>query len=126
VPAVAGLRRLLWPIAWLWAYTKPVMYKLAYGTDKVAPSTANNRSPPPNRQSRPTELQQLRARVKELETQTGRQVCRRQEARSDMEILLLGIYSFFVWLIFFKFRAAVEHYQPGHHHHHPDHRASPA
>ncbi|MBE9610601.1 DUF3302 domain-containing protein [Chitinilyticum piscinae] len=26
---------LLWPLAWLWAYTKPVMYKLAYGTDKV-------------------------------------------------------------------------------------------
>lgn len=26
---------LLWPIAWLWAYSKPVMYKLAYGTDKV-------------------------------------------------------------------------------------------
>jgi hypothetical protein len=25
---------LLWPIAWLWAYTKPVGYKLAYGTDK--------------------------------------------------------------------------------------------
>ena len=25
---------LLWPIAWLWAYTKPVMHKLAYGTDK--------------------------------------------------------------------------------------------
>jgi CBS domain containing-hemolysin-like protein len=25
---------LLWPIAWLWAYSKPVMYKLAYGTDK--------------------------------------------------------------------------------------------
>jgi hypothetical protein len=24
---------LLWPIAWLWAYTKPVGYKLAYGTD---------------------------------------------------------------------------------------------
>jgi len=24
---------LLWPLAWLWAYTKPVMYKLAYGTD---------------------------------------------------------------------------------------------
>ena len=28
---------LLWPIAWLWAYSKPVMYKLAYGTDKVIP-----------------------------------------------------------------------------------------
>jgi hypothetical protein len=25
---------MLWPIAWLWAYTKPVTYKLAYGTDK--------------------------------------------------------------------------------------------
>jgi len=25
---------LLWPIAWIWAYSKPVMYKLAYGTDK--------------------------------------------------------------------------------------------
>jgi hypothetical protein len=25
---------LLWPIAWLWAYTKPTGYKLAYGTDK--------------------------------------------------------------------------------------------
>ena len=25
---------LLWPIACLWAYTKPVGYKLAYGTDK--------------------------------------------------------------------------------------------
>jgi len=25
---------LLWPIAWLWAYTKPFGYKLAYGTDK--------------------------------------------------------------------------------------------
>ncbi|MBS0319391.1 MAG: DUF3302 domain-containing protein [Proteobacteria bacterium] len=25
---------LLWPIAWLWAYTKPVLYKMAYGTDK--------------------------------------------------------------------------------------------
>jgi len=25
---------LLWPIAWLWAYTKPVAYRLAYGTEK--------------------------------------------------------------------------------------------
>jgi len=24
---------LLWPIAWLWAYTKPVFHKMAYGTD---------------------------------------------------------------------------------------------
>jgi len=25
---------LLWPLAWLWAYTKPALHKLAYGTDK--------------------------------------------------------------------------------------------
>jgi CBS domain containing-hemolysin-like protein len=25
---------LLWPIAWLWAYTRPVAYRMAYGTDK--------------------------------------------------------------------------------------------
>ena len=24
---------LLWPFAWLWAYTKPVLHKMAYGTD---------------------------------------------------------------------------------------------
>jgi len=27
---------LLWPLAWLWAFSKPVLYKMAYGTDKVA------------------------------------------------------------------------------------------
>lgn len=25
---------LLWPLAWLWTYTKPVGYRMAYGTDK--------------------------------------------------------------------------------------------
>ncbi|MCV2371040.1 DUF3302 domain-containing protein [Roseateles oligotrophus] len=25
---------LLWPLAWLWAYTKPTNYRQAYGTDK--------------------------------------------------------------------------------------------
>jgi hypothetical protein len=25
---------MLWPIAWLWAYSKPVLYKMAYGTDR--------------------------------------------------------------------------------------------
>ena len=27
---------LLWPLAWLWAYTKPVAYRVAYGTDRHA------------------------------------------------------------------------------------------
>ena len=26
---------LLWPLAWLWAYSKPVLYKMAYGTDTL-------------------------------------------------------------------------------------------
>lgn len=26
---------MLWPLAWLWAYTKPVLHKMAYGTDKA-------------------------------------------------------------------------------------------
>lgn len=28
---------MLWPIAWLWAYSRPVLYKMAYGTDTVKP-----------------------------------------------------------------------------------------
>ncbi|MFY2556065.1 DUF3302 domain-containing protein [Corallococcus terminator] len=28
---------LLWPLAWLWAYSKPSLYKLAYGHDSVPP-----------------------------------------------------------------------------------------
>ena len=31
---------LLWPLAWLWAYTKPVLHKMAYGTDKHESSHA--------------------------------------------------------------------------------------
>lgn len=27
---------LLWPLAWLWAYTRPVLHKMAYGTDQIA------------------------------------------------------------------------------------------
>src|SRR5215203_4258076 len=27
---------LLWPLTWLWAYSKPVFYKMAYGTDQLS------------------------------------------------------------------------------------------
>src|SRR6188508_1001477 len=27
---------LLWPLAWIWAYSKPVLHKMAYGTDKAS------------------------------------------------------------------------------------------
>jgi hypothetical protein len=31
---------LLWPLAWIWAYTKPVLHKIAYGTDVDAHAAA--------------------------------------------------------------------------------------
>ena len=53
---------LLWPIAWLWAYSKPVLHKMAYGTD-VDDSHGNLHGEKPAT----SELEQLRARVAELE-----------------------------------------------------------
>jgi hypothetical protein len=55
---------LLWPLAWLWAYTKPVLHKMAYGTDvmeelqheKVESEKTEN------------EVELLRRRVAELES----------------------------------------------------------
>ena len=54
---------MLWPLAWLWAYSKPVMYKLAYGTDKLVPGEAEGG--PAASEAR--ELQQLRERIAALE-----------------------------------------------------------
>ena len=53
---------ILWPLAWLWAYTKPVLHKLAYGTDKLV-----------HRQDEEEEeLKHLRERIIQLEVkQTG-------------------------------------------------------
>jgi hypothetical protein len=57
---------LLWPLAWLWAYSKPVLYKLAYGTDKVAHGH-DDVAPTPHKDEA-EELRQLRQRIAELET----------------------------------------------------------
>ena len=58
---------LLWPLAWLWAFSKPVMYKIAYGTDRVAHGEDNE----PQRQTpglfEVREFQELRQRIYELE-----------------------------------------------------------
>ena len=56
---------LLWPIAWLWAYTKPVLFRMAYGTDVVEPHGTTSSEEKPA-----SEVEQLRARVAELEAQT--------------------------------------------------------
>lgn len=57
---------LLWPLAWLWAYTKPVLYKLAYGTDTVDHEHGNKQRAASNTDDQ-LELQQLRVRLAELE-----------------------------------------------------------
>jgi len=54
---------LLWPIAWLWAYSKPVLHKLAYGTD-VDESLGHHGEDEKKEES---EIERLRARVVELE-----------------------------------------------------------
>ena len=58
---------LLWPIAWLWAYSKPVLYKLAYGTDKVAHGQEDKASMATEKDDA-VEMKRLRQRVAELES----------------------------------------------------------
>ena len=57
---------LLWPIAWLWAYTKPVLYKMAYGTDEVAHGHGDAAHPVPD-EGQAEEVERLRKRLAELE-----------------------------------------------------------
>jgi CBS domain containing-hemolysin-like protein len=69
---------LLWPIAWLWAYTKPVLHKIAYGTDvddtvhhgeALSPLEDANWHAAPGED----EVQVLRRRVAALEAQLAAQ-----------------------------------------------------
>jgi CBS domain containing-hemolysin-like protein len=69
---------MLWPLAWLWAYSKPVLYKMAYGTDvdeehhaAATETTAAMASPEATRE----EIERLRAQLVTLEARLG------QEAR---------------------------------------------
>ena len=57
---------LLWPLAWLWAYSKPVLHKLAYGTD--VDETIGHHG---EAKEEETEIEKLRARVAELELQSS-------------------------------------------------------
>jgi CBS domain containing-hemolysin-like protein len=38
---------MLWPFAWLWAYSKPVLYKMAYGKDTETPHGSDDTSSEP-------------------------------------------------------------------------------
>ena len=57
---------LLWPLAWLWTYTKPVLHKMAYGTDVDESHGHGGEEVTPEQK----EVEQLRARVAELEAKT--------------------------------------------------------
>jgi len=69
---------MLWPLAWLWAYSKPVLYKLAYGTD-VAEEHHGERADAPAATAGPEaargEIDRPRAQLASLEARLG------QEAR---------------------------------------------
>ena len=69
---------MLWPLAWLWAYSKPVLYKMAYGTD-VAEEHHGESADAPAATAGPEaargEIERLRAQLASLEARLG------QEAR---------------------------------------------
>ncbi len=69
---------MLWPIAWIMAYSKPVLYKLAYGRDThheeevpAAPPTRAEPTMPAVPNSEADELCQLRERLAQLEVRIG-------------------------------------------------------
>ncbi len=107
---------LLWPLAWLWAYSKPVMYKMAYGTDKAPASDTDGEAVVVPVVEAPDDGQPQGSGGEAGGTGAGvraddpprRSRGARSEVRgaggSVMELLLLGIYSFFVWLIFIKLK----------------------
>jgi hypothetical protein len=60
----------LWPLAWLWAFTKPVMHQMAYGRDKHDDYYDKHGVPPPagdEAQALRTELARVRQEIVELE-----------------------------------------------------------
>ena len=71
---------LLWPIAWLWAYSKPVLHKMAYGTDKLHPEEGEQGLGLHDRLARleaqgvpASDLERLRADIDALEAKVARQ-----------------------------------------------------
>jgi hypothetical protein len=63
---------MLWPIAWLWAYSRPVFHKMAYGTDKhedfyALAGPEPEPATPEDAQSLREEVARLRQRLAELE-----------------------------------------------------------
>jgi CBS domain containing-hemolysin-like protein len=65
---------LLWPLAWLWAYSKPVLYKMAYGTDvdeEHHGAASEPREDAPGPEAARREIEHMRARLASLEARLG-------------------------------------------------------
>ena len=62
---------MLWPLAWLWAYSKPVLYKMAYGTDTAEPEHETEKGPPQDA-AQAEELMRLRETVTDLQAKLVR------------------------------------------------------
>jgi hypothetical protein len=61
---------ILWPLAWLWAFTKPVMHQMAYGRDKHDDYYEKHGLPTPagdEAQALTTEVARVRQEIVELE-----------------------------------------------------------
>jgi len=67
---------LLWPLAWLWAYSKPVLYKMAYGTD-VADDHHGKDAPAPAAAPAAAKPMPVSAQLAALEAESA------QRARDD-------------------------------------------
>ncbi len=62
---------LLWPFAWLWAFSKPVLYKMAYGTDKHASHEAPPAAAGAEVGSLRNDVARVRADLEKLVSQDG-------------------------------------------------------
>lgn len=62
---------LLWPLAWLWAYTKPVAYKVAYGTEKHEDYFEEHAEHVESGQVSAERLAELRAELDAMQTRGG-------------------------------------------------------
>ena len=66
---------MLWPLAWLWAYSKPVLYKMAYGTDVADEHHGESAEAPAatGPEAARGEIEQLKAQLASLEARLGRE-----------------------------------------------------
>ena len=75
---------LLWPLAWIWAYSKPVFYKMAYGTD--APPDVHKDVYPGDAPELEGATASLRARLARLE-ERGVPASELKVLRADLDAL---------------------------------------